>query len=149
MTFMQLGIFTTIFTFVLLLFPYRRIDKRLEPSVEWVMNIVNEECPKKNYFWPPKIIIKIAEEPSYSYVGICRTNPVMFVIEVQEYFYNLQNHEFMNQLLAHELIHCLFMQGHIKQRGNLMNPEFQPLEDDYTEEQLREFAKKSCQKKSE
>jgi len=143
---MQFVLFPLMVGLLLILFPYRKIDKRLEPSVDWVMNIVNEECPKHNYFWPSKIEIKIEDKPNYSYIGICRKNPLTFIIEVQQYFYEMEQEEFIKQLMAHELIHCIFNQDHINEDGNLMNPNFQMVLNGTVEEQLREFARKSCQK---
>jgi len=143
---MQSIIIGLFFAITYLLIPYKKIDERLQPSVDWVMKIVNEECPKKNYNWPPKIEISIVDDPGNGYAGVCKIAPSIFVIHVQLYIYEMMNDDVLKQLMAHELIHCLFYQDHVKRDGDLMNPSLQLYIYPSTEEQLRYFAKKSCQK---
>jgi hypothetical protein len=146
MTYMQSILLGLFFGITVLLFPHKIIDKRLQPSVDWALRIIKEECPEKNYSWPLKIEINMVDRLDVSYVGVCKRAPGIFIIEIQEYYYNQIDEELLHTLVAHELVHCLFHQDHINEPYNLMNPTLQVYLTPSLEDQLRSFAKKSCQK---
>jgi|SRR5271165_1251728 len=122
------------------------VNKKLAPYFDNYTTLVNEVCQPNQYFYPSRTMITFANLPE-TVIGKCSYTPTRFVVYIDRSFFKDANEEQRNQLMAHELRHCLFQVGHSSDDNNYMAPVFPELTTSELYNQIYDDLYQSCGQK--
>jgi hypothetical protein len=130
---------------IYIVIPHSSIDNRLEISYNRVMNLIEKDCKNVMDYFPQKYYINTFKaSKNTKYIGICRKNIHIFEVSIDVDFLDYSSEEDLDNLMAHELLHCIFNQDHVDEPNNLMNSQFQYRLQPSLEEQISKFTKQKC-----
>lgn len=125
------------------------VNKKLASYFDNYTALVNEVCKPTQYHYPPRTIITFADldNGTNGIIGLCSYLPNRWTIYIDRSFFRDANEEERNQLMSHELRHCLFDVGHSTDENNYMAPLFPHLTTSELYNQIYDDLYQSCGQK--
>lgn len=116
----------------------------LKEVYEEVMVTVNKYCTPDQYFKPKKRSLQMSDLPG-SIVGQCMTDrETYWQISLDKYFWDSHNEDDKFDVMAHEMMHCMFFKDHVDNKNNYMYYMLVKLTKQQVIEQLTVDLKKEC-----
>lgn len=118
------------------------IDKLILPHYQEFMSLLETECTEDQYFHPNfKMQIKELEDDA---IGVCIIRPKSFTIYLDKQFWEKSEELDRFQVVAHELIHCMFYQDHVEDKKHFMAPNFVYIPKEVLYKQIKDMLKDKC-----
>jgi hypothetical protein len=108
-----------------IVFHYKHIDKEFKPYTNVYYNYLKEYCKTNKYNRQAFFTIEMADEmENPNWIGVCEDKVNGWSIKINRKWWNM-NHDvaFRQQLLNHELTHCLLLKDHVNDKSNYMYPQ--------------------------
>lgn len=111
-------------------FNYRHIDDELKPFTNVYMGYLKTYCQNNNYYNPKFYTIELEPEmENPSWIGVCEGKANGYKIKInKEWWDNNTDKDGRQQLINHEMAHCLLGLEHSKDEHNYMYYSFQRLD---------------------
>jgi hypothetical protein len=125
-----------------------RVDPELKPYEDWFFSMVDNSCSKRQYVSRDNYILEFT--PGYSdpwRAGQCVAWPLTSKrhITVNRHWWDMMSEIDKKQLIAHELTHCFFNEGHSADPNHFMYYQLNFFYDmESMEEQVNDFIKGRC-----
>ncbi len=120
-------------------------DDALMPYYNETLSIVRERCTPDQYFFPKIQGIRFYNAPEDSgEIAICESNKLGFRIGFDRASWAAASEADRKQVMAHEVVHCLFNQDHVQDAENFMAPYFARMDEAVLLKQLDEYLSNKC-----
>ncbi len=123
--------------------PFTHTNEILTPYTNKVLEIVNTYCNKNQYnstlhkyIYFAKLIDDEVGECSYGYRS--------FIIKIDRKFWFRSNEDERNEVIFHEMYHCLFKKDHVDNPNNYMYYRMTSLKKEVIVQQFTEDVKRIC-----
>lgn len=103
------------------------VDNDLTPYVETYHIFLDKYCPNKQYNTSRRYIITKTKRDDMAkddWIGVCKSKLNGYAIEIQEEFFIIASEEDRQQLINHEMSHCLLYKEHTSNIKNYMYDTF-------------------------
>lgn len=129
--------------YLFLLFPKR--DPELMLEFNGVKQLIDQYCKPDQYYFPMPFISVKFDNLSTEELAFCRKqlNGYSLVFD-KKYWYIMLSHADRRQLMAHEMMHCLFGQPHVDNEKHFMAPYFYSLSEEELQTQLVDYLNLKC-----
>lgn len=128
-------------------FNYEVVDDDLKPYVQNYKEHLQTYCKNNKYNTTRRYLITKVNKEDFekpTWIGVCKKQLNGFTIEIQTEFFENASDEDRQQLINHELSHCMLNKEHVQDVSNYMFETFIQRPKDEYEAQLIKDMKDEC-----
>lgn len=142
---LQVLLFLLICEMVYIFAPYKVVDKNMVYEVLAVTAVIKRHCTAEQYSNPQQISIGFKDQ-TFGVIAVCRRRTSAYYIEFDPEWWYSSDFAARYRVMAHELVHCMFNEGHSDDPKHFMYYNDNGLDAYTTRLQLEDYLNNKCKK---